>query len=329
MPEPLQPSPGITEHTNPDGTKILFFPSPFEKDWELHAVGTTMTYQEARVCAAGILTRSFINSTISAMDPSYNNRPPNVCNATLAQIGKKNAIYRADIGNTHSFILVLSKGTPQLNRETQEDFRNLHSLRMKLDQRHLFPFVAQPYALAEYNGIPGFSAEYLKNHLELRYVIGITGDGKSYTFFEMNAEGAKADRFNRQFTLPLATNTAPVKTIEVPSSPHYIIKKEMIARLYVMFRLMGAVPAEFSVNAGDFMADPDERDLDLRLITIRGGLRRLPRFSDFTSWLYNYGSIEPVKIDHSDTQVNVPLFNQNQKLIAQGITRGIQLLRPR
>ncbi len=310
----------MAEHKNLDGTTIHFQPSTFEQSWDFHTYGTKMTYGESETVAARILGRRFVDSTMTMIDPDYQGSISDY-SATLIQLGKKNAIYKVDV-DPYSFVLVMSKGSPKLKDELETEFKNLRGLRRLLREKHLPVFVPQSYVLGGYKGVSGFSFEYLPEHLELRYVFAGAED-RTYSFFAMNAVGEKADLFNSRFYTPLLENTMSSAEIDRPDSPHYRIKTELIARLYIMHRLTGCIPAEFSVNAGDFMADPDKDNFDLRLITVRGGWRKNNSLAD---WLYNQSS-EPAQMTVVGTNVAIdcPVFNKDRNIIAAGLQRGKEM----
>jgi hypothetical protein len=79
---------------------------------------------------------------------------------------------------------------------------------------------------------------------------------------------------------------------DIHPSPFYstaeAMKIEIIARLYVIQRLLGRLPREFLLGAGDFMANFDAQVInhDPRLITIRGGWQEVAD-NDFPTWIQN------------------------------------------
>lgn len=314
-PERAQP----TEYTHADGFTLRFHMSPHEQEWS--KFGNAITYLEGRETAAAILNRQFVETTLAMKNPGIS---PSVeaADVTLSQQGRKNAIHKVTVGK-ESFIFVMSKGTPELKEEMKREFNNLRQLREKLEERSLPLFVPQTYIMGESGKVASFSFEYLPNHLEL-HALGLLVGNKYYTGFGMVAENQKAQRFNKR------AEKETVKWSRLPPDkysldPNYRIKLELIARLYIIFELTGCVPSEFSINAGDFMADPDKEDFDLRLITVRGGWQLLGDETAFGLWLYNceFARATP---EEQALDLKRPLFDYNLVILNEGWGKGKEML---
>jgi hypothetical protein len=104
-----------------------------------------------------------------------------------------------------------------------------------------------------------------------------------------------------------------------------ILKEEIVARLYVLFALTGKVPRAFSVSAGDFMADPNKPDFDLRLITIRGGWQELPE-KKFVQWLLTRQASFPPTPEIDLPTEHFPILDVDGRIIAAGLEKGAMQL---
>lgn len=320
--------------------------SKLEKDWDDFSDPGSIDYETAAQAVEGILSREFIDRTIASINPHYMGSAKSV-ESVLVQQGRKFLIFhvlaRAD--ESYNFILVLSRGKDFRNREVKADFSNLSDLRTKLVDARLPVFVPKPYVLGEHTGLFGFSVEALDEHAEMNSLPadGFLQLGMVFPEFFINSPFPKAARFNQtqkdafykmvEGLRGIAQKQGKDRITDLPSlmrgleeSDYYrrtqLIQEEIIARLCVVNRLTGCVPREFSVNAGDFVANPEKEDLDLYLTTIRGGWKimscdLLPLwFANLTeNFLYRDGSL-----------VEYPLFHSTH-VIQRGMQRGEELLR--
>ena len=323
--------------------KINWKPSAIkgiEEGWSKLSEPGAMTYEDVRFTAASLLERDFVCETLAARGSIVGK--PTTLDLRYIQGGLKNAIFlitALDEQAQDHFVLVLSKGSPGLNEQTEADFKNLGSLRDRLLTNGLPTFVPRAYVLGNANGLNGFSVEYLPRHVEMNSnpSTGLRRLGFPYTEFFMNSPEQTAMQYNLKIhqdfidmteIFQFNNNTVLIRAEDVRKQRYYQvnqrIKTEVIARLFVVYKLTGAVPVEFSINAGDMMADPTKDDFDLRLITTRGGLVFVSE-EEFPEWLYNYD--DEVMIERE--LVIFPVFDRNQALIQQGIQRGEQILSQR
>lgn len=304
----------------PSGMVAHFYPAYYELQWG--QFGGPLTYMQARTAAASLLTTSFLEQTFNGM------RRPNLLSAreahvVLLQHGRKNAVYGIHVGD-RSFIFTISRGTSRLQQEVEMEYENLRSLRQKLREAGLPVFVPQSFAVVRGEAVSGFSIEYLSQHFEMQ------ADGrlvrqlppldrvKYHTTFKMVSDDPKAKHFNdfieRNWQRWVFSKRAK------KNDPNYRIKIELIARLFLTHAVTGCIPAEFSVKAGDFMADIRKPDYDLRLITVRGGWRGLS-FDQFRSWLmeveFSQGTPEEIAAG-----LQRPLFDFDPVIIKEGLQRG-------
>lgn len=325
---------------------FLMTQSKLEEEWNNFSDPNSINYETAAQAVEGILNREFIDKTIASINPHYMGSAKSLESAFVQQ-GRKFLIFyvlaRAD--KSYSFVFVLSRGKDFRNREVKADFSNLSDLRTTLIDAKLPVFVPKPYVLGEYTGLFGFSVEALDGHAEMNSLPadGFRQQGVVFPEFFINSPFPKAARFNQtqedafykmvEGLRGIARKQGKDRITDLPSltrgleeSDYYrktqLIQEEIIARLYVVNRLTGCVPREFSVNAGDFVANPEKEDLDLYLTTIRGGWQimscdLLPLwFANLKeNFLYRDGSL-----------VEYPLFHSTH-VIQRGMQRGEELLR--
>ncbi len=306
------------------------------KDWNRFSSVYAISKEQAQRAVEGILSHGLADETAAAM--GYR-RSTAAADVSIEQQGHKFAVYKVDTGQ-YAFILVLSGGSRILNRELRDDCRNLGDIGKALEKEGLPVFVPRPYAIGEYDGVPGFSVEYLGRHLEAisRPATGLSQIGVPYTEFVMNSDSERAARFNENqtaaFTEMMAKSLAKkggsivLRAQPVRASAYYQthqrIKKEIIARLYVVNMLTGYVPREFSVNAGDFMTDPDREDFDPYLTTIRGGWKGIES-NLLPMWLFVH--TEPITYLAEWEELDFPLFDHDKALIAEGIELGKNIMK--
>jgi hypothetical protein len=188
---------GITEHTS-DELTVRFSPTPMERVWDKFMVfDGTLSAIEAREHVAGILTKPFLEQTLSGMGKE--NVDPKVCKVKLIQQGSTNGVYLGSASG-NDFIFVLSRGTDNLNRATREDFEALRDARSVMQQSGIVPFVPHVMAIGEHNGVTGFSSEFLKDHLELAVYpdLELKSGGVPFAYFTMNTPSEKTTRFNQK-----------------------------------------------------------------------------------------------------------------------------------
>lgn len=296
--------------------------------------------------------RKFINDTLSAKNPNYQEGEVSAVDALMIQQGHKFIVYRVEAGD-YQFAFILSGGRSTLNIELQDDYKNLGDLRRFLEKKRLPIFVPKPYAISDYggisNGIAAFSVEFLAKHAEVnvRRAPKLWDMGIQLSEFYLNSPLESAIRFNQQQEVSrekvvenLINGARGVRRIII--TPHHILfnsdyyqtnqmmKKGMIERLYISYLLNGSVPRHFSVNFGDTMADPQEPDFDFKIISISGGWGRrvnekgLASESIFKAWLFHQ---KEYPLLGNEPPESLPLFNE--KLDGQAITEGIKRGRQR
>lgn len=306
------------EHKNTDGSVVRIHPSKWEAKWHLHSQGTTMSYRENVLAAAGLLNKPFVFSTLSQRKRSVLEGGTLISDGTMIQLGIKNTIFGIDVGGD-TFVLVVSKGTEKLKKGVEAEFDNLKKLREALYRRGLPMFVPQVYELARGDIVSGFSFEYLPDHAELRQN-AVFGGPRQYSFFVMNTDdlpGARA--YNEKIDVQQLQRWMKGEPTDDPNAR---IKTEIIARLYIVHQLTSSVPKEFAINAGDFMADPTKEDFDLRLITVRGGWERI---RDLEAWLFKHSIPGEFTLGERTSTVDCFTFDRNNRLIEAGLQRGKQL----
>jgi hypothetical protein len=306
------------------------------KGWEGIERDESVSIEESHAVAAKMLTRDFVEATLVTLDPAYRPSPLSV-DAKMFQLGKKCGVYLVTTttpDKSYAFVLMMARNRGRLSSEAATDFSNLRDVRKKLKERNLPLFVPSAYHLTSAEGISGFSVEYLPNHVEMDTwpnSFFLKRAGTPYAEFVMNHESAKAQDFNKQrekhfeafmdaswdgkdfrFTQALADASPYVQRT-------HAIKKAMVTRLAIINFLTGFVPREFCVNAGDFMADPEKEDFDLRLITIRGGWKEMqPELLSF--WLLIHREV----FNPNGTPIEFPVFDAVS--VAQGIDEAKKTL---
>jgi len=309
--------------------------------WDTFADEGTLGYAAMGQVVRGILRKEFVYKTIKGQDPEFDEHI-DYLETELSQQGRKFGIFKVRPGNIaylyDPFILVTSRGSEKLNQEVRDDFANLKNLRAELVKRGLPAFVPQVYALGTKNGVPGFSMEYLKDHTELNWFFspefkGIFADsGVYYPEFTMNGKTEVAKDYNEtRYTVFKKTyggdvffgpRVTPDDILPVLHSSDFHqknqrLKQELVAHLYVVNHVTGAIPREFAVNSGDFMVDPTKENFDLRLITIRGGWAPLSP-EDFMNWAVTHKDVNPDGIEDR------PLLDEESVRI--GIEKGRAML---
>lgn len=291
----------------------------------------------------------FIDDTLSVMDPNYKGRVSYV-DALMIQQGHRAMVFRVEV-NEHQFAFILSGGTNFQNEEVRQDFGNMRMLRGSLEERRLRLFVPQTYEIIDHDGIYGMSMEFLTDHVEMnaRPAPGLTEIKIPFAEFVMMPTAEKAVEFNnlqhsnaQRLLLEAARNVShlakggviPEEVLRksvldlLPGSAYYKInqggKEELSAMFYVIFQITGSVPWQFLVNAGDTMADPRKKDLDLRIITLKG-LRRIRNERQFINWLY-YHTEEVIHPDPKIGRIRFYLFDGDETVIRAGIQKGKQML---
>lgn len=304
----------------PDGLTINFLPPKKGAGcWEHFAQPGTFSYPKSQQAVARMLTRDFIDDTLSRISTTYPDTYQDIA-ISLVQQGLKFAVYEVSLQDP-AFILITSRGTTALNAEVQTDYHNLFSLRQELVKRHWPVFVPQPLSCSA----AGFSVEYLNNHLELN----VLSDRKlqeqriSQTYFLINDSSDKAVTYNELQCQAQQTYHQDYLR------RNYQIKVRMIARLWLAYLITGCLPKEFAVNAGDFMINPSKPDLDLMLTTVRGGWRKLDRESQFFTCLINHA--ESVRHQEYDGlhRITFPLFDADENLIYAGVSEANRLTKVR
>lgn len=311
-----------------------------ERDvWFRHTKSDRLSDSDARSAVETTLSQGFVDTTLTLMDPS-SFPTASETEVQLIQMGQKcnvflvTAVTPADL--KYQFVLMQSKGNDRLNKALVDDFRDLQELRTALVRKGVSTFVPEPFVLGEGNGTPAFSFQFLPDHEEVNPSLEMlmAVNGAPYCHLVANSDSPSAEAFNQEMYrkiigLPGFVYPRPEINEEVfRSSPYYQIterlKAQMIARLYVTHKLLGKLPREFSIAAGDFMArfDVDVDNFDLQLITIRGGWEGVSR-DGFKDWIRNRSEI--LRTDFTDKQGRkVPLFSDGETIdlaIEQG--RGL------
>lgn len=324
MAEPRPRNTGITEYSTPSGLAVRFSPALYDNQWDNFY--RNLKFHEAQEEAARLLTPDFLEATYNAMKKPLPTKP---LQASLLQHGHKNAVYSIGRGQD-TFVLVMSKGTPELKKEVETEFANLTDLRQRLIDHHLPVFVPQPYALSREEKVSGFSFELLRNHFEMQGIALFVQyqhpeNNRYFTLFKMVSNHPLAEKFNKKTVKGMSDQSQLPQLVErIDQNPHYRIKKELAAKLYIMYKVMGAVPAEFSIDAGDFMADPRKDDFDLRLITVRGGWKKV-NDEEFGNWIKNLQFGIPT-LEASLAGYKRPLFDYDTELILACAIKGQNIL---
>lgn len=341
------------ERYNPVPLEVVVRPDTNLRDtaeaWAKLSDADSIPHLQAQAIASGMLSRTFIDRTQVALDKSYSGQ------STFAEIqpwqqGRKTAVYFVSTPE-HKFILQVAKNGGRLSDELRQDFADLIELRRKLIAGGLPVFVPKPLALTEYQGIAGFSVEYLPDHLELicQPDIGMLYAGIKLPVFKMNTAGAKTEAFEaaKESAFKAAFEAITVANANVVTDMSQIqrilskgmyhspfgtmmerIKEEMVASLYIVNRLTGCVPREFQIGAGDFMADPDKADYDLKLITVRGGFKDM-QAELFPLWLATYEDFVDFRPD-ANLPPRIPYHLDfhifNKQVILGGIAKGQAIL---
>lgn len=304
-------------------------------NWDYFRTPDTISEDEARVAVSRLLTPGFVTQTISQIDP---NSEGSISGLTVESIqgGFRYAIFRVDTStgtNVHPFILILSKGSPQLNEEIKADFKNLKDLYGRMVNTGIVPFVPKVFVLGEGNGAAGFSVEYLADHVEMNVKKSALLESYGVQFPEYWANTETWQQFfnlhssDVESDLDYQLGTAPedqtVLTRTLFDSQyvrlHEGITAEIVGKLCVIHSLTDCVPRDFSINAGDIMGKLGIRDIDLRVTTIRGGWQQC-KVEQFVQWM----------VDHRE---EIPefygggvIYPFNKRNITQGIRRGLEIL---
>lgn len=318
----IGPNPGITEYTGGEFT-TRFHPSKFETNKEWDQFNPAINYLQARELAASLLSQPFVETTLARMHAP--NQTADQADVTLLQAGRKNAIYKVTVGPS-TFVLVMSKGTAELKEEVKQEASNLENLRTRLAESKLPAFVPRVYEVCENDLVGGFSFEFLPNHMELRAATArmIYPDTQSYyTMFQVVDDRQTAQAFNKRIQKHIRKLMfLPQKRKE--EDPNFRIKTELLARLFLIYKVMGAVPRQFSVNAGDFMIDPTKEDFDPRIITARGGWLPIVGNEDFARWIFDC-EFAPPTVEELLQGANRPLFDYDPFVIQKGLYKGLQM----
>lgn len=286
--------------------RVLWGPSQIDLvsqkvGWEYFANPDILSESDAKSALEETLSESFVRRTLSLTleEPFEDILGTQV---SLFQMGFKCNVYLARVISADreaTLVLIQSKGGPRLNQELETDFANLGELRNILVEEGIHPFVPNPFVLDRQSKAPAFSVEALINYDEIIpevSPISIIEEKKPYIVMVGNSTSAHAEEFNQRLNLGLGR--LPIQdgllwklpASAVKSSISYQadaqLKTEIISRLYIVHTLMGKLPREFSLSAGDFMANLDlELDtFDPFLITIRGGWESIPA-REFNAWI--------------------------------------------
>ncbi len=303
-------------------------------DWNYFRTPGTVSEDEAREVVSRLLSPDFVKQTIDQINPAAN-RSISGLTIEYIQEGWRYAIFRVDAqtgDGIHPFILVLSKGTPQLNEEVRDDFTNLKDLRRRMVQANIAPFVPKAFELGEANGVTGFSVEYLVDHVEMNVKKSalLESYGVSFPEYWANTDTRRqffnhrssADENALDYQLRAAPEDHEVLQRILFSSPyiclHEGISAEIISKLYVIHTLTGCVPRDFAINAGDIMARLGSNDVDLRLTTIRGGWQRCG-VARFAHWMADHTEEIP------DFYGGGAVYPFNKRCINQGVIRGFEI----
>jgi hypothetical protein len=246
----------------------------------------------------------------------------------------------ANPGNDDEFVVAASQGGEKRDQELVDDYKNLGDAYKQLDKQDLPIFVPKPY-VANLQGfyqspLRCFSMQNLSQHMEVnsRDFSELTEVAKPpYTYFFMHSSDPLLG-FDHEYSsmvqhmmksdvieaVKKLGEDDPSAGYEVGNSDHYKgarrIKEAMVSRLFLLYHVLGGVPKEFAVNAGDFMADPEKNDFDLKLITIRGGLEELPSEEAFRQWALDHN--ERLRRDR-EPDYKYPLFDKNPAIVDKGI----------
>lgn len=311
-----------------------------------------MNIPQSNLIVNELLTRGFVEETLSSRDPSYRGGSVDSVFVDPFTEGLKNFIFLIHVRGRQRllqpFILVLSKGNDNLNNEVRTDYRDLKDISVQLDERRLTRFVPRPYVLGEARGFPGFSVEYLPNHYEMvcanapeleevfnmQFAALMMNPTRPSTLLDSLNGGTELwnNKMARNYLIMIGkarqARTAALADESIRRSTFYTtedrIKLEMIARLYMLNQLTGSVSSQFRVNAGDFMIKLT--DFDLRLITVRGGLTPKDEVQ-FRDWLLNFQ--EHTVNANPELERHFLLFDGNEELIKKGIDKGRQLMSSR
>ena len=293
-----------------------------------------LDYTSAQRVVEQLVTRDFARQTIKAMGIGVEAEPQNAFLQFIHE-GKKYAIYKAMVEDSDTlsteFIVVLAKGRGELSQEVRADYANLRALHEQTTAREMRPISPQPFVVAEADGVVGFSVQYLRDHHELVSMPNEFRPQKAEFFLNTkdphwagyNINGAA----RLEWQLIRENRINELKTIPVEMERRRGVMQEvLIGRLYAAYKLLGGVPQEFSLDAGDFIVDPTQEDFDPYVTTIRGGLQQLTSDKEFIAWLES----------HTQTRYTMKLAAQHpqevtyhpfeQKYVAGGIQRGIDLL---
>lgn len=327
---------------SPYDNQADFFPVTWKNNrafqfgnWNYFRTPGTISEEEARVAVSRLLTPAFVTQTISQIDPKSES---SISGLTVESIqgGFRYAIFRVDTstGTTiHPFILILSKGSPQLNEEIKADFKNLKDLYGRMVNTGIVPFVPKVFVLGEGNGIAGFSVEYLADHVEMNVKKSALLElyGAQFPVYWANTETwrqlfnhhSSAAESDLDYQLRAAPDDHNVLQHILMNSRYFRIHEgitaEIIAKLYVIHSLTDCVPRDFSINAGDIMGRLGSGDIDLRLTTIRGGWRQCG-VKQFAHWMVDHREEIPQFYGGS------VIYPFNKRSITQGIRRGLEIL---
>lgn len=327
---------------SPYDNKAGLFPVTWKKNrafqfgnWNYFRTPGTISEDEARVAVSRLLTPAFVTQTISQIDPKSES---SISGLTVESIqgGFRYAIFRVDtnIGtNVRPFILILSKGSPQLNEEVRADFGNLKDLYGRMVQASIVPFVPRVFVLGERNGVAGFSVEYLADHAEVNVKKSalLESYGAQFPEYWVNTETWR-QLFNHHSTasesdLDYQLRTAPEDhdvLRDILFNSQYVrlhegISTEIIGKLYVVHTLTGCVPRDFALNAGDIMGRLGNSDIDLRLTTIRGGWQQCG-VEQFAHWMVDHKEVIPQFYGGG------VIYPFTKRCVIQGIRRGREIL---
>lgn len=309
-----------TTYRTSDGLTINFLPpKPGAGCWEHFAQPGTFSYPQSQQAVARMLTRDFIDDTLSRMRTTLPDTYPDLA-ISLVQQGVKFAVYKVSLQDP-AFILITSRGTTALNAEVKTDYYNLLLLRQELVRRHWPVFIPQPLHCSP----AGFSVEYLHNHLELTALPDrkLQEQGTHQTYFLINDSSDKAVAYN-------ALQHQAQRTYRQDYlRGNYHIKVGIVARLWLAYLITGCLPAEFAVNAGDFMINPSKPALNLMLTTVRGGWRKLDRESQFFTCLLAH--VESIRYQAPDGlhRITFPFFDADENLIYAGVSEANNLTKIR
>ncbi len=282
----------------------------------------------------------------------FNYRMAEGFNIRYVQLGERYDIFAVTVstqqeGYNGEFIMVVSQGGEQRDKELMSDYRNLNRIHTGLAEARLPIFVPKPFIANDGSGffpsnLPCFSVEYLKDHAELnsRNLLEIASSSNPYAYFIMHSHNLDFDsddfssmqQIRKDYLLEAIKNLPegdPNIGYEIGNSLHYRtarrIKEELASRLFLVYQVLSAAPKDLLINAGDFMANPNAPAFDLKLTTLRGGLVELPDQEAFRDWALKH---REHRTSYATSEVTeYPLFDNNPLIIDRGIKLARELIR--